>query len=40
MTNKNRIAQLEKRQPTKAQDKPLFQSVKNGVTHVHWLSGR
>ena len=41
MSNKQRIKQLEKTHAPKAQaDTPIYQSDKNGVIHVHWLSGR
>jgi len=40
MTAKQRIQRLEKTAPKQEADTPIYQSEKNGVIHVHWLSGR
>jgi hypothetical protein len=40
MSAKQRIQRLEKTALKTQADTPIYQSVKNGVIHVHWLSGR
>jgi hypothetical protein len=40
MTTKTRIQRIEKNAPKQETETPIFQSEKNGVIHVHWLSGR